>query len=289
MTPREWTQLSKSVWSDVSSPRRWYQLEHGATFPEEFAKRVITIYTSKGDVVLDPFLGVGTTVMAAKKLGRYGIGIELYKKFVDIAKMVCSQSILMLGIEDRKGKLLKKYDEKVVFDDGITCIIWDDCRNLLDYVVENSVQLVLTSPPYAYLLHKVKEDRMKVHKNSKIVTENRSVSKPYGDDPRDFGNLDYETYLNEVERLMEKLYKVVKPGGYNVWVVKDYRDPKRGKPYIPLHVDIAKAGEKAGFVWHDLIIWDQNPQRKLVILGFPTTFYVNINHTFLVVLRKCNQ
>lgn len=85
---------------------------------------------------------------------------------------------------------------------------------------------------------------------------------------------------------MTELYRVIKPGGYNVWVVKDCRDPQNGKPFIDFHSDIAHTGEEAGFLYHDLIVWDQNEQRSLVLLGYPSVFYVNINHTFLVVLRK---
>ena len=145
---------------------------------------------------------------------------------------------------------------------------------------------MLTSPPYANFIHRSVKDRKTTHKNSLLVIENFSVVKPYGDDPRDFGNLEYDNFLKETKELMKKLLIVTKPGGYNVWVVKDHRDPQRGKPLIPLHVDIAKIGEEVGFIWHDLIIWDQNEQRRLVVLGYPSVFYVNINHTFLVVLRK---
>ena len=85
---------------------------------------------------------------------------------------------------------------------------------------------------------------------------------------------------------MKKIYKVTKTCGYNVWVVKDHRDPQNGLPYIPIHYDIAIRGAKANFKFHDLIVWDQNDQRSLVLLGYPTIFYTNINHTFLVVLHK---
>ena len=110
--------------------------------------------------------------------------------------------------------------------------------------------------------------------------------KQYGTNSNDFGNLEYEKFLVDVEELMKKIYKVTKPGGYNVWVVKDHRDPQNGLPYIPIHYDIAIRGAKANFKFHDLIVWDQNDQRSLVLLGYPTIFYTNINHTFLVVLRK---
>jgi len=268
LTPKEWARLSKSVWParEISSPREWYHLEHGATFPVALAERVIKIYSKKGDLVLDPFLGVGTTLVAARNLGRRGIGIELYDKFVKIAKMLLSQKTLINSSEQ--------------------IVICGDCRDLLKWVEPNSVQLMLTSPPYANFIHRSVEDRRKTHKNSWLVQKNLSVVKPYGDDPRDFGNLPYDDFLQEIKKLMEKLFVVTKPGGYNVWVVKDHRDPQGGRPLIPVHSDFARIGEEVGFIYHDLIIWDQNEQRNLVLLGYPSVFYVNINHTFLVVLRK---
>lgn len=268
LTPREWTKLSKSVWTarEVSSAREWYHLEHGATFSVALAERAIKLYTKKGDLVLDPFVGVGTTLVAARNLGRKGIGIELYDKFVKLAKIVLSQQTL-----------IKSSDQKV---------ICGDCRDLLQWVEPNSVQLMFTSPPYANFIQRSVKDRMKTHKTSRFVFNNKSVVKPYGEDPRDFGNLPYDDFLKEIKSLMKKLFIVTKPGGYNIWVVKDCRDPQNGKPFIDFHSDIAHIGQEAKFLYHDLIIWDQNEQRSLVLLGYPSTFYVNINHTFLVVLRK---
>lgn len=268
LTPREWTKLSRSVWTarEVSSTREWYHLEHGATFSVALAERAIKLYTRKGDLVLDPFLGVGTTLAAARNLDRRGIGIELYDKFVKLAKTVLSQQTLV-----------KSSDQKV---------ICGDCRNMLRWVKPNSVQLMFTSPPYANFIKRSVKDRMKTHKTSRFVFDNKSVVKPYGEDPRDFGNLPYDDFLKETKALMKKLFTVTKPGGYNIWIVKDCRDPQNGKPFIDFHSDIAHLGQEAGFLYQDLIIWDQNEQRSLVLLGYPSTFYVNINHTFLVVLRK---
>ena len=47
-----------------------------------------------------------------------------------------------------------------------------------------------------------------------------------------------------------------------------------------------RAAEACGWLWHDLIVWDQNEQRSLVLLGYPTRFYTNQNCSFLVVLRN---
>jgi len=268
LLPKEWVKLTKSVISseEVSSPREKYQLEHGATFPVALAERFIKMYTKEGDVVLDPFAGVGDTLIAAKNLGRKGIGIELYEKFVKLAKDNLSQ--------------------KGLFEDHEQIIINGDCRNLLEWVKPESVQLVFTSPPYANYIYRSVEDRKKTHKNTILSVENNSVVKPYGNDYRDFGNLPYPKFLEEIKELMKKLYIVTKRNGYNVWVVKDFRDTKNNKPLVSVHSDFAKIGEEVGFIYHDLIIWDQNKNRKLVLNGYPSVFYVNINHTFLVVLRK---
>ena len=268
LTPREWTRLSKSVWTahEVSSAREWYHLEHGATFSVALAERAIKMYSQQGDLVLDPFLGVGTTLVAARSLRRQGIGIELYRRFVDLARQVLGQQTLFGEVEQQ--------------------VIQGDCRDLLRWVQPGTVQLMFTSPPYANFIQRSVEDRKKTHKTSRLVLDNRSAVKQYGDDPRDFGNLSYDDFLKEIGDLMRKLCVVTKPGGYNIWVVKDCRDPQNGKPFIDFHSDLGHAGEQAGFLYHDLIIWDQNDQRSLVLLGYPSVFYVNINHTFLVVLRK---
>ncbi|MBW1650594.1 MAG: site-specific DNA-methyltransferase [Deltaproteobacteria bacterium] len=60
---------------------------HPTQKPEEILKRIITASSNKGDTVLDPFLGSGTTAVTAKKLGRNWIGIEKNKKYVEIAKV----------------------------------------------------------------------------------------------------------------------------------------------------------------------------------------------------------
>lgn len=268
LSPKEWTLLSKSVWpaKEVSSMRSIHHIEHGATFPTALAERAIRMYTNKGDIVLDPFLGVGSTLLAAKNLGRDGIGIELYEKFAKISKNLMEQETLV--------------------ENGKQIVIRDNSRNLEKYIDPNSVQLTFTSPPYANFIQRSVKDRKVTHKTSRLVSHNKSVVKQYGEDPDDFGNLNYDEFISDVASLMEKIFTVTKPGGYNIWVVKDHRDPQHGRPYIPVHTDIAHVGEVAGFFYHDLIVWDQNEQRSLVLLGYPTVFYTNINHTYLVVLRK---
>ena len=266
LSAKEWTQLSKSVLTsrDVSSVREAHHKIHGATFPVALAERAIKMYTKSGDLVMDPFLGVADTLLAARNLGRRGVGFEIYPKFYKISKGLCSG-------------LLEDTSQEVVNA---------DCRRLEDYVSAESVQLTFTSPPYADFIQHSQRDRATTHKKSKIVLDNKSAVKKYGDDPADFGNLKYNEFIDAISSLMKSIHRVTKEGGYNIWVVKDHRMAKSGIPYIPVHYDVMLAGERAGFTPHDLIIWDQNDQRSLVLLGYPTAFYVNVNHTYLVVMRK---
>ncbi len=66
---------------------------HPAMFPLQLAIRVIKLYTDEGDVVLDPFLGSGTTAIAAVKTNRKYIGIEKMKQYYDIADKSIKQAI----------------------------------------------------------------------------------------------------------------------------------------------------------------------------------------------------
>jgi site-specific DNA-methyltransferase (adenine-specific) len=59
---------------------------HPAPFPEELPRRLIKLYSYPDDLVLDPFLGSGTTAVAALKLGRQAVGVELNPTFCDLAR-----------------------------------------------------------------------------------------------------------------------------------------------------------------------------------------------------------
>lgn len=71
---------------DVAPERNMKEFEHPAMFPEEIPRRLIKLFSYIGDLVLDPFNGVGTTTAVAKKLNRHYLGIDISDKYCKHAK-----------------------------------------------------------------------------------------------------------------------------------------------------------------------------------------------------------
>ena len=69
---------------------------HGAVFPENLVAKAINGWSKKDDIILDPFLGTGTTAYVAKKLGRNYIGIEISPEYCKIAEQILAQQVLIL-------------------------------------------------------------------------------------------------------------------------------------------------------------------------------------------------
>jgi DNA modification methylase len=272
LTGSEWALLSKNVNvynGSIAIKRKM----HGASFPITLAKHIISIYTSKGDTVLDPFLGVGTTTDAAQLTGRNGIGFEINEKFLKLAKS---------GVEkvDKSDNDCKEPIE--------SNIIADSCLNLRKYVAADSIDLVLTSPPYCNLLNCTVGEFTGSTYNKNIYS-GRKLAKPYShDNKNDLGNMNLEEYSQNVLEVMKQLYVVSKPGSYNVWVVRDYRDMERHVPYVNLHSMIIDLAIEAEWTLFDIVIWDQTNQRKLVKLGgkLCRRFYFNMGFSFLLIFRK---
>jgi DNA modification methylase len=272
LSGKEWVQLSKSI-NVYGGPIAEKRREHGAAFPLELAKHFINIYTSEGDTVLDPFLGVGTVSDACTLLNRLCIGFEINENYLGLARqgldpVDCNSH----PVHDVEHKLYQ-----------------ESCLHLLDYTEPSSIDLTITSPPYSNLLHKVAAHfagytyQKNIYKN-----QGRILTRPYSDHEEDFGNLDWEGYLNNVSKLMGLLYQVAKEGSFNVWVVRDFRDIEDHIPYVNLHSKIIDCATSQGWILVDIVIWDQTGQRKLVKLGGPKArrFYFNIGHSFIIVLRK---
>lgn len=264
LTGAEWAKASKSVeiYPDTRSKK---QREHGACFPKSLALQQISIFTKKRELVLDPFVGVGTTLDAACELGRRGIGIELNDEFASIAQ----KDLVASGYTSEQAR-----------------VIVDDARNMESYVASDSVDFILTSPPYSDLLKNISGSfayKWREHSNIDPVPNPR----PYSSRGEDLSNMDYEDYLLCIEEVFISSYRVLHDRSYAVWVVKDFRNLKENIAYVNLHSDIIKCAESAGFTLWDIRIYDQTRFRPLVCLGYPSrNFYLNIGHSYLLTFKK---
>lgn len=70
---------------------------HPAQYPEQLIERIILTGSNPGDIIMDPFMGSGTTAVVAKKLGRHYLGYEIVKDYCDIVNERLSK------VEDKNG------------------------------------------------------------------------------------------------------------------------------------------------------------------------------------------
>jgi len=82
MTQKEWNEFFTGHWNFNGQK----QTNHIAMFPEELPRRLIKMFSFVGDTILDPFLGSGTTSLAAKNLDRNSVGYEINKDFLPVIK-----------------------------------------------------------------------------------------------------------------------------------------------------------------------------------------------------------
>jgi len=130
---KTWLKYSISIWDIAKTPEE-IKIGHPAMFPVELPKRLIEIYTMPGEIVLDPFMGSGSTLVAAKMLGRKGIGFDIVPEYVELTKKRLSDV----------GAISKFLGEDIPEPE----VYREDARNLLKYVKPESIDLCITSPPY---------------------------------------------------------------------------------------------------------------------------------------------
>lgn len=85
--------FTKSVWSFPAESAK--RAKHPAPYPVELPGRLIQLYTYSGDIILDPFIGSGTTAVASVKSGRHYVGYDISTEYVSIAESRLAQHELM--------------------------------------------------------------------------------------------------------------------------------------------------------------------------------------------------
>jgi DNA modification methylase len=245
---------SVSVWSDIRKTKEETALKHPAMFPIALACRLIECFTnSEASLILDPFAGVGSTLLAAKESGKDAIGLEISPEFVQIAEGRMSQ--MNLFGEETEIKIHTA-----------------DSRELYRYISPNSVDMVVTSPPYWDILLQKR-------------TADNKEQRDYGNTEADLGKIrDYEKFLLELRKIFEQVYNVMKPKSYCCVIVMDLRKKNHFYPY---HIDISQFMQEIGFIFDDLMIWNRGQEyNNLRPLGYPSVFRVNKVHEFILIFQK---
>lgn len=229
---------------------------HPATFSDFDAQRLIRAFTREGETVLDPFIGSGSTAVAALKERRAVIGFELYERWSLIAQE-----------RAHKHTHLDSYPAIIKTKDALAG---------LAELPDDSVDFILTSPPYWNILgkgdHKVKAER-----------ENLGLDTDYGEHPGDLGRIErYEDFLASLTPHFRQWRRVLKPKAYAAVIVSDFRHQSR---YHMLHADIAAAMEREGLQSQAMIVIVQD-NKRLYPYGYPTTFVPNIVCQFAVIARN---
>lgn len=265
---RTWTKWSISIWDIVKTPEE-RSLGHPAMFPVELCERLIRVYTRIGDVVLDPFMGSGSTLVAAKKLFRKGIGFELYDYFIELARKRLSETKATLTLYLNDGNELEAVLRELDLE---PVLIKDDAINVDKYLDDGVVDMILTSPPY-----------FNVHNRER--TSDKKEKRPYGNDPRDLGNInDYNEFMRRLGNYFEKFYKVLRDGGIAAVVVMDIRE---GPNFYPFHIDLHNKLVSIGFKPRDIIIWDRRMEyNNIRPIGYPNKFIINKIHEYIMIYEK---
>ncbi len=263
LTGKEWVQFTRSwvIHNPPSRSRR--EVLHPAKFPETLIAEFIRFFTKKGETVLDPMAGTGSTLVACKLTDRRGVGIELSKKWADIAR----DRAIHLDTDEKSPKQL---------------VIEGDARNLKDLMAEHNlgaVDFCITSPPYWNML---KKSRGHVRSESKKRQE-LGLDSYYSENPKDFGNIDdYETYLTAMYELFARVYDALKDQRYLVVIAQNILTPDG--EMVPLAWDLAK--KLSGlYVLKQEKIWLQD-NKMLGSWGYPFEYVSNVHHHYCLVFKK---
>ncbi len=258
LTGTEWLKLTKSFWLSEKCKEDKFAFKHPAPFLIKDIEKLISMFTKKEMTVLDPFSGVGTTLLACHNLKRKGVGIDLSKQYCKLAK-------------DRLAEFGIKKGQNVINGDSLKEI--PKIKGKIDYCV--------TSPPYHNILKNngqglraKKEDQ---RSGSRIGVEY------YSNDKNDLGNQkDYNGFLNIFGSIMANVYEKLKDGRYTSIIISDFTVEKKE---VCVQSDIVQLMNNIGFEFSGTTILLQN-NKPLYPFGYPYAYKINHQHQNIITFKK---
>ncbi len=259
LTPKQWIKFQKSWFVHNPPPRQPDVMRHPAKFPETLAEEFIEFFTKRGQTVLDPMVGTGSTLIAGLRTGRNAIGIELNPTYAEIAEQLVEQERESLG-QQAKGLRIE--------------VMRSDAADLAGLDLP-TIDYVLTSPPYWNML------RARGAEIQRQRREDSELDLTYSDDPADLGNIDdYNEFLRRLLSIYQALSPLLRPRAYLTIIVKNVK--KGGKVY-PLAWDLARLLGQS-YTLKDERIWAQDNIR-LAPYGMGNAWVSNTFHHYCLQFR----
>lgn len=261
LTGKEWTYALRSVIATryptggAEGYAHALRRGHPSPKPPQLMAELIRFFSKSGDRVLDPFAGVGGTLLGCAMEGRRGVGVELSPEYATIYRQVCER----LDLEEQ-------------------LMITGDARRIAEYPALSKApfDLVLTDPPYAQMLAKPRTGQRK--------KQGQGEATPFTSDEADLGNLGYWEFLGELRTILAGAVALLKPRGYLVLFTKDMQPTP--EHHNMLHADIVAELRNIpdlafrGYrIWHDM-------SQNLYPFGYPFAFVSNQVHQFILIFRK---
>jgi len=258
LTGKEWLKLTKSFWVSEKCKEDKFAFQHPAPFLIKDIQKLISMFTKKGMVVLDPFNGIGTTLVASGNLKRRGIGVDLSKEYCNLAEK------RLKGLDIKNG-------QKIICGDSLTRI--KKITGEIDYCV--------TSPPYHNILKNngqgLRTEKEGMRNGSRIGVEY------YSDNKNDLGNQkSYENFLNLFGDIMLCVYKKLNDKKYTSIIISDFTVNKKERC---VQSDIVRTMEKIGFEFSGTTILLQD-NKPLYPFGYPYAYKINHQHQNIINFRK---
>jgi DNA modification methylase len=264
LTAKEWVKATRS-WFACDGSRRDITPDiemHPASFPPEVPERFVRLFTHEGEVVLDPFVGSGGTLVACLRTGRRGIGIELSERYAEATRRRLRQEQAPLGAREQR-------------------VICADAARLEELGL-GPVDYVITSPPYWDMLRHSRGHAESTHKQRKAS----GLDVAYSEDERDLGNIgEYEAYLEALAAILKQAAERLKPGKYATVIVQNIRTPDGDM--APLAWDVA-ARLREFLQLKQETVWCQD-KKRLGCWGWPTTYVSNVHHHYCLHFQKAME
>jgi len=264
LTGKEWIKFLKSWFIHDSYPRKEDEMLHPAKYPETLIVDFVKFFTKEGNIVFDPFLGTGSTLVACNWSGRNGIGIELNEKYASIAQKRVEQRSISHNV-----------NQKVFIGNSLNIDkIWKD-NNLPD------VDFIICSPPYWNMLKKSRGGVVSTQRER----EQDGFDTYYSDKNEDLGNIEsYEDFISSLSRVFDECFDVLKDEKYLVIIIQNFRDTNG--EVKPLAWDLTRSILKNKNVkFQGEKIWCQD-NKKLGIWGYPKIFVPNYHHHYCLIFQK---